>query len=413
MRAPPCRVAGCPERDVRLVRALRRALARTSVDLLPAFERRKPQLKVQAHAKRAGCERQRGVSCGGAYESIDFGGGRRWPPTPPGIDDARMRRVGKLACATRGGKRREASRVVFGRADGSRRYGRIGVAYDPKGGRSSPVQAQEAGRILDRRPDVLKQAEQIVAGALARGGHEVGERLESPCRVQRDEPGAPTNAARPQRLAEIPGARRVRRAPLPMGDAAADGLFGTSRKRGERSSQLVRSDEPRTDASALEAAPTIPSLGTAPRSWTDGSFASVKPSNRRKSPTCQHGRFSSAKIGPVRRATMRVDSTVPSRRIHACRARSEVVLHLTDSNRRTLSVSDAAAQLGVSERVVRAAARAGGIPAIVIGRKVLVLRVPFERLLAGEDLSKQRAFDHTIDSRVDRAFAPSEERGDA
>jgi len=61
------------------------------------------------------------------------------------------------------------------------------------------------------------------------------------------------------------------------------------------------------------------------------------------------------------------------------------VTELADlEGRGTCSVEEAAAILGVSRGLAYAAARAGEIPAIRLGRRLLVLVEPLRRMLDGE-----------------------------
>lgn len=57
---------------------------------------------------------------------------------------------------------------------------------------------------------------------------------------------------------------------------------------------------------------------------------------------------------------------------------------MTDNIRRTLTVKEAARQLGIGKNQAYAAARNGEIPTIRIGGRLLVPRAAFERLLAGQ-----------------------------
>jgi excisionase family DNA binding protein len=50
----------------------------------------------------------------------------------------------------------------------------------------------------------------------------------------------------------------------------------------------------------------------------------------------------------------------------------------------TMSVDDAADMLGVGRNQAYAATKAGQIPAIRVGKRWLVLRLPLERMLRGE-----------------------------
>ena len=54
---------------------------------------------------------------------------------------------------------------------------------------------------------------------------------------------------------------------------------------------------------------------------------------------------------------------------------------MTERSTKTLSLKEAAQSLGVSVDVVRRAARNGELPAVRVGRAILILRVPFEELL--------------------------------
>jgi excisionase family DNA binding protein len=69
------------------------------------------------------------------------------------------------------------------------------------------------------------------------------------------------------------------------------------------------------------------------------------------------------------------------------------------SDRPTLTVPEAAALLGVSRNVAYEAARSGELPAIRIGRRVLVLRARLEALLNGDEADvATRAPSTTTDS---------------
>jgi excisionase family DNA binding protein len=54
------------------------------------------------------------------------------------------------------------------------------------------------------------------------------------------------------------------------------------------------------------------------------------------------------------------------------------------AERRTLTVEEAGAQLGVSRNSAYEAARTGQIPTIKIGKRILVPRAAFERMISGE-----------------------------
>jgi excisionase family DNA binding protein len=56
----------------------------------------------------------------------------------------------------------------------------------------------------------------------------------------------------------------------------------------------------------------------------------------------------------------------------------------TNTERRTLSVTEAAALLGISRNKTYEAAKRGDIPAIKIGGHILVLADALDRLLSGE-----------------------------
>jgi excisionase family DNA binding protein len=66
---------------------------------------------------------------------------------------------------------------------------------------------------------------------------------------------------------------------------------------------------------------------------------------------------------------------------------------LAEDPRDTLSIAEVAKRLGLSPRATRKAVVRGEVPAIRIGRRLLVLRAPFEELLqAGGSLdAKPRA----------------------
>lgn len=52
--------------------------------------------------------------------------------------------------------------------------------------------------------------------------------------------------------------------------------------------------------------------------------------------------------------------------------------------RRTLTVDEVAQMMGISSWGAREAIKRGEIPSIRIGHRLLVPRIPFERMLAGE-----------------------------
>jgi excisionase family DNA binding protein len=58
------------------------------------------------------------------------------------------------------------------------------------------------------------------------------------------------------------------------------------------------------------------------------------------------------------------------------------------TERLTLSVSEAAACLGLSRNAAYTAAKNGQIPCIKIGKRLLVPKIQLERLLQGEDTQK-------------------------
>ena len=56
---------------------------------------------------------------------------------------------------------------------------------------------------------------------------------------------------------------------------------------------------------------------------------------------------------------------------------------LESNTRATMTITEAAEQLGIARNQAYEAAKRGEIPTIRIGRRVLVPRVAFDRLLAG------------------------------
>ncbi len=56
----------------------------------------------------------------------------------------------------------------------------------------------------------------------------------------------------------------------------------------------------------------------------------------------------------------------------------------TENCRRTLTVPEAGAQLGLSRNSAYEAARTGDLPTIRIGRRLLVSKAVLDRMLAGE-----------------------------
>jgi excisionase family DNA binding protein len=59
------------------------------------------------------------------------------------------------------------------------------------------------------------------------------------------------------------------------------------------------------------------------------------------------------------------------------------------ANRATVSVDEAAAMLGIGRGSAFRAVRAGEIPSVRIGRRVLVPLAALERLLNGEEAARQ------------------------
>jgi excisionase family DNA binding protein len=55
------------------------------------------------------------------------------------------------------------------------------------------------------------------------------------------------------------------------------------------------------------------------------------------------------------------------------------------NKRRTLTIEEAAEELGISRGKAYDAAKSGEIPIVRIGRRLLVPRVAFDRLLEGDD----------------------------
>lgn len=53
----------------------------------------------------------------------------------------------------------------------------------------------------------------------------------------------------------------------------------------------------------------------------------------------------------------------------------------------TLTVPEAGKKLGISRNAAYDAAKRGDLPVIKIGKRVLVLREPFERMLRGEKVA--------------------------
>lgn len=74
-------------------------------------------------------------------------------------------------------------------------------------------------------------------------------------------------------------------------------------------------------------------------------------------------------------------------------------------NRETLMVSEAAQRLGLSIRATRRAIASGEIPEIRIGRRLLVLRAPFERMLLATS-SKGSAEAASADATPESASRP-------
>jgi excisionase family DNA binding protein len=70
---------------------------------------------------------------------------------------------------------------------------------------------------------------------------------------------------------------------------------------------------------------------------------------------------------------------------------SEPVLYGTDIQKATLSIVEAAQRVGLSVKATRNAAKSGEIPAIRIGRRLLVLREPLEAMLRLSQPSKKKA----------------------
>lgn len=64
------------------------------------------------------------------------------------------------------------------------------------------------------------------------------------------------------------------------------------------------------------------------------------------------------------------------------------------STPRTCSVKEAAQVLGVSVATIHKAAAAGQLPHIRLGRRVLILRSPLERVLRGDVETQPRANCH-------------------
>lgn len=60
------------------------------------------------------------------------------------------------------------------------------------------------------------------------------------------------------------------------------------------------------------------------------------------------------------------------------------------TSERTMTVGEAARALGLSRPAYYAAAKRGEVPAVRVGRRVLVPRVQFDRFAAGEPWRVQR-----------------------
>lgn len=74
---------------------------------------------------------------------------------------------------------------------------------------------------------------------------------------------------------------------------------------------------------------------------------------------------------------------------------------ISEFDRDTLTLEEAAKRLGVTVGVARRAARAGDLPVIRLGRSVLILRWPFEKMLGRLDIaSTERPTDKTNWPRV-------------
>lgn len=69
------------------------------------------------------------------------------------------------------------------------------------------------------------------------------------------------------------------------------------------------------------------------------------------------------------------------------------------SDRLTLTVREAAAALGVGKTTLYQAIKRGEVPAIVIGKRVIIPRHLLERLLAGEWQPAERARTEENESR--------------
>jgi excisionase family DNA binding protein len=64
---------------------------------------------------------------------------------------------------------------------------------------------------------------------------------------------------------------------------------------------------------------------------------------------------------------------------------------MPDHPRQTLTIEEAAKALGIGRNQGYEAARRGDIPTIRIGKRLLVLTVPFSRLLNGEKSNSEAA----------------------
>ena len=70
---------------------------------------------------------------------------------------------------------------------------------------------------------------------------------------------------------------------------------------------------------------------------------------------------------------------------------NEVIKWSDEKGGATLTVDDAAEQLGISRNTAYACAKSGELPVIRMRHRMLVLREPFERMLRGESAPKTAA----------------------
>jgi excisionase family DNA binding protein len=80
---------------------------------------------------------------------------------------------------------------------------------------------------------------------------------------------------------------------------------------------------------------------------------------------------------------MKSGKTLPVQRASARKKIRGKYAKLAESERRTISVEEAARQLGVSRQSAYTYAQSGVLPVLRLGNRLLVLKAPFEKLLLG------------------------------